>query len=89
MEWIVIFYLIFMSLLAFLVFGFDKKKAKRGRWRIPEKTLFTLAALGGSLGAWLGMRVFRHKTKHPAFRIGIPLLTLLNLVTAGILCFLL
>ena len=65
-------YLIFMNLLAFLLMGLDKSKARRNQWRIPEKTLFLSAILGGSIGAILGMQVFRHKTKHASFRIGMP-----------------
>lgn len=61
--------------------GRDKYLARRNRWRIPEKWFFTLAFLGGALGAFLGMRVFRHKTKHKTFVIGIPLLLVWNLVT--------
>ncbi len=89
MELIVIPWIIFISLITFAFFGIDKGRAKRGRWRIPEKMLFLLAALGGGLGGWIGMQAFRHKTKHLAFRIGIPLLTAVNLIMAGALCFLL
>ena len=60
--------------LAFLLCGIDKWKARRERWRIPEKTLFLSAILGGSVGFLLGMHLFRHKTKHKSFTIGMPLI---------------
>ena len=72
-------YLIFMNLLAFLLMGLDKEKARRNRWRIPEKTLFLSSILGGSIGAILGMQVFRHKTKHASFRIGMPCILIAQL----------
>ncbi len=56
----------------FLVYGIDKLKAKYGRWRIPESVLLGLAALGGSVGAWLGMQVWHHKTQHKKFKYGVP-----------------
>ena len=65
-----------VSLLAFLFFGWDKGMAKRGRRRIPEGTLWAAALLGGGIGGWLGMRLFRHKTKKGRFSTGIPLLAL-------------
>ena len=71
-----------INLVTFAVYGIDKGKAKRGAWRIPEKTLFLLPLLGGSLGALLGMRVFRHKTKHWYFVWGIPLILLAQLALA-------
>ena len=72
-------YLIFMNLLAFLLMGLDKAKARRDRGRIPERTLFLSAILGGSIGAILGMQVFRHKTKHASFRIGMPCILIAQL----------
>lgn len=65
-------YLFLMNGITFAVYGMDKAKAKKHAWRIPESTLFILAILGGSVGAWLGMQVFRHKTKHLKFVIGVP-----------------
>ena len=67
-------YLIAINLVTFFIYGIDKLKAKRGRWRIPESMLLTLAVVGGSIGALLGMLVFRHKTKHKKFIIGVPLI---------------
>lgn len=65
-----------INLVTFAVYGIDKAKAKRGTWRVPEKTLFLLPLLGGSLGALLGMWAFHHKTKHWYFVWGIPLILL-------------
>ena len=78
-------YLAVMNLVTFLVFGLDKWKAKRKAKneavrRVPEKTLFLLAALGGSIGALTGMRVFRHKTLHRSFRLGIPAILALPVI---------
>lgn len=67
-------YLVFINLLAFWLMAADKRRARRGAWRIPERVLFASALLGGSAGAWLGMRLFRHKTRHARFAVGIPLL---------------
>jgi len=83
-------WLVIINLVTFLVFGLDKWKAKwkvthEATRRVPEKTLFLLAALGGSVGALLGMRVWHHKTLHRSFRIGIPLILLLQiLIPAGL-----
>ena len=83
-------YLLLINLVTFLVFGLDKWKAKRKEKkdsvrRVPEKTLFLLSALGGSVGALLGMKVFHHKTLHKSFRFGIPaILALQILIPAGL-----
>lgn len=77
--YVIVLYALGINLLLFAAMGIDKWKAIHGRWRIPEKTLFTLAILGGSLGGVLGMQVFRHKTRHNSFRIGFPLLLLVQL----------
>ena len=71
-----------MNLLAFVLYGIDKLKAKKGAWRIPEATLLLVAFLGGSLGAFLGMEVFRHKTKHAKFKILVPLFLILHIALA-------
>ena len=73
-------YLLAVNLAAFLLMGMDKGKAKKNAWRIPEKTLFLPVLLGGGLGGVLGMRTFRHKTKHWYFRFGFPLLLILQIV---------
>ena len=72
-----------MSLAAFAAFGLDKYKAKMGKWRIPERTLFLLALLGGGIGAFFGMKVFHHKTRHKQFVIGIPAIMLLQAAFLG------
>ena len=65
-------YLIVINIIGFVLMGVDKQRAKRQEWRIPEKTLFTCALLGGSLGTIIGMNQFRHKTKHWYFKYGLP-----------------
>ena len=70
-------------MVTFTVYGIDKRKARRGAWRIPEKTLFLLPLLGGSVGALLGMKVFRHKTKHWYFVWGIPIILLAQTALAA------
>ena len=77
-----LWYLAAVNLVTFTVYGVDKAKARRGAWRVPEKTLFLLPLLGGSLGALLGMRVFHHKTKHWYFVWGIPLILLAQIALA-------
>ena len=74
--WLCGLYLLGINLLAFLAFGRDKSLARQGRFRIPEARLLLYAVLGGSAGAWLGMRRFHHKTKKWRFRIAIPALFL-------------
>ena len=76
-------YLLIVNAAAFLLMGLDKRRAKREAWRIPEKTLFLPVLLGGALGGVLGMRTFRHKTKHWYFRFGFPALLLLQLALGG------
>lgn len=76
---IVIGYLILINIVTFAVYGIDKIKAKKGAWRIPEKSLLLLAFIGGSLGAAAGMRFWRHKTLHPQFKWGVPLILLFHL----------
>ncbi|MBQ1270242.1 MAG: DUF1294 domain-containing protein [Clostridia bacterium] len=80
-------YLAAVNLIAFALCGIDKLKAKRDRWRIPEKTLFLSAIVGGSVGFMLGMKLFRHKTKHKSFTIGIPMIFILQVCLAIYLLF--
>ena len=75
-----IIYLLVINLLGIAVMGIDKQKARAHAWRIPEKTLFLVSLLGGSLGTWCGMYLFRHKTKHWYFVIGMPLILLFHIV---------
>lgn len=81
----IVCYLAVMNLAAFLSMGSDKKRAVKGRWRIPERTLFLLAFAGGSIGALAGMYWFRHKTKHRKFVVGMPAILILHLVIAYVL----
>lgn len=76
----VLYYLGFANLLAFVLMGMDKKRAKMNVRRIPERTLWGIAILGGSIGSFIGMRYFRHKTKHKSFTIGMPVLIVLHIV---------
>ena len=80
MELVIMIYLIGINLAGLLVMGVDKAKAIRRAWRIPEKILFGVALLGGSLGAWLGMYLFHHKTRHWYFVIGMPLILALQIM---------
>lgn len=75
----ILFYIGFANLLGFVLMGMDKKKARENKWRIPERTLWGVAILGGAIGSYMGMRVFRHKTKHTSFKVGMPLLILAHL----------
>ena len=75
-------YLAAINLATVAVYGADKRRARRGKWRVPEKTLFLLPLLGGSVGALLGMRMFHHKTKHWYFVWGIPAILLAQLALA-------
>jgi uncharacterized membrane protein YsdA (DUF1294 family) len=72
-----------MNLIGLTVMGIDKSKAKRHVWRIPEKILFLVSLLGGSIGTWAGMYIFRHKTKHWYFVVGMPAILLLQ-IAAGV-----
>jgi len=76
---ILLFYFLLLNITGFFLMGIDKRKARKNQWRIPEKTLFLIAILGGSLGSILGMHVFRHKTKHASFIIGMPCILLVHL----------
>lgn len=89
MEQVALYYLLAINVAAFAAYGIDKYKARHDKWRITEATLLWLAALGGALGALLGMRVWHHKTKHWKFRILVPLLLVLWLAAVGygIWCF--
>lgn len=76
----IIIYLIIINLIGFSAMYIDKQKAKKGKWRIPEKTLFIITALGGGIGTIVGMYTFRHKTQKIAFVIGFPLITILEII---------
>ena len=78
-------YLLIINALSFLLMLIDKQKAKKGLWRIPEKTLLAIALLGGSLGGIVGMKMFRHKTKHLKFSLGLPLFLTVQIIIGVIL----
>ncbi len=84
---LLLFYLVTINALGFLIMLADKEKAKKCLWRIPEATLLTVAALGGSIGCLAGMKVFHHKTRKPKFYIGIPVILALQLIL-GVIVFL-
>ncbi|WP_392486408.1 DUF1294 domain-containing protein [Haloimpatiens sp. FM7315] len=75
-----IFYFFILNLIGFLSMFMDKEKAKKGKWRIRESTLLLLSVMGGSIGSYLGMMFFRHKTKHNKFKYGIPIIILIQLI---------
>ena len=77
---IFITYLILVNAIAFALMLIDKQKARKGTWRIPEKTLIGIALAGGSLGGLLGMNLLRHKTKHLKFSVGLPVILALQIV---------
>ena len=78
----IICYLLAINIATFLFYGIDKYKAKKGKWRISEATLLTMAAIGGSIGAWAGMRLWHHKTMHKKFKYGIPVIIILQVALA-------
>lgn len=82
-DYIYYYYLLAVNILAFVLFGADKQKARRNAWRIPEKTLILSAVIGGSVGAILGMRFFHHKTRKAKFAIGVPVILLVQI---GAMC---
>ena len=84
----VIYYLVIINIVTFLVYGIDKWKARKTMWRIREASLLMLAVLGGSIGAWLGMKVWHHKTQHKKFRYGIPAIIIIQLVIIGFFLYL-
>ncbi len=73
------YYLLAINVVAFIMYGIDKYKAKKAKWRIPEATLLLLDVLGGSIGAWMGMKVWHHKTMHKKFKYGIPAILLIQI----------
>ena len=78
--WCCVVWLFLINILSFVAFGIDKRRAQKHRWRLPEAFLLLLSVLGGALGAWLGMKTFHHKTRHPKFYIGLPLIFWIELV---------
>jgi len=82
LKWLA-FWVLFWSILDYILMGVDKWKAKRERWRVPEKTFFLVAILGGSLGAILGMYAFHHKTRHWYFKWGLPAILIAQIALGG------
>ena len=78
LTYLIVAYFIVMNITGLLVMYLDKHKARKHKWRIPEKTLFIVSLLGGSIGTWSGMYIFRHKTKHWYFVVGMPLILILQ-----------
>lgn len=76
MSKVAIYYLAAINVIAFILYGLDKLWAKKGRWRVPERSLILIAAAGGSIGAIAAMKVWHHKTKHNKFRFGLPAILL-------------
>ena len=74
-----IYYLLVINAATFIIYGIDKDKAKKAKWRISEETLLTMAAVGGSIGAWLGMKAWHHKTQHRKFKYGVPIILLIQI----------
>ncbi|NGZ75390.1 DUF1294 domain-containing protein [Saccharibacillus alkalitolerans] len=81
-------WLIVLNAIAYAIMASDKRRARKGRHRVPERTLFIWAAAGGALGIWAAMRTKRHKTQHASFKFGVPALLLLNIAVYGALFYL-
>ena len=79
LKQLIVIYLVAVNVITFFLYGIDKWKARRSKWRIPEATILGLAVIGGSLGAWLGMRMWHHKTMHKKFQYGIPLILIVEI----------
>ena len=76
---IILGYFLAVNITTFFMYGIDKYKEKKGKWRISEATLLLMAAIGGSIGAWVGMRVWHHKTMHKKFMYGIPIIIIIQI----------
>ena len=84
---IVLIYLAVTNVVTFFMYGVDKWKAKKSKWRIRETALLGLAVLGGSIGAWLGMKVWHHKTQHKKFKYGVPAIIIVQLALIGFILY--
>ena len=80
---LILIYLAVINVATFFVYGIDKWKAKKSLWRIREASLLALVVLGGSVGAWLGMHVWHHKTQHKKFKYGVPVIIIIQLAIIG------
>ena len=85
--YIVLFYLAAINIVTFFLYGIDKWKAKRSKWRIEESTLLWWAALGGSIGALAGMKIWHHKTQHRKFTWGVPAILIAQLIITGVILY--
>lgn len=83
---VILIYLVLINIITFAAYGLDKRKAKRNQWRTPEATLIGLAIIGGSIGAALGMQVWRHKTHHKKFTLGVPACLIVHFFIALYFC---
>ena len=82
---IILGYLLAVNIASFLLYGIDKYKAKKGKWRVSEATLLMMAVIGGSIGAWAGMRLWHHKTMHKKFKYGIPIIIIMQIAVCDYL----
>ncbi len=80
LQIVILSYLLIINLIAFILYGVDKKRAIRNEFRIRERVLLWMARLGGGIGSWIGLKLFRHKTKHTKFRIIVPLWTIIWII---------
>lgn len=80
LDKVFLLYVVIINVIGFALMGIDKKRARKHQWRIPEKTLFLAAILLGSIGTWAGMYVFRHKTRHWYFVLGMPAILIIQVV---------
>ena len=80
MDNILLFCIVGLNIVTFIVYGIDKLKAKKGKWRIAESTLLLLAIVGGSVGAWCGIKLWHHKTKHKKFKYGVPFIVAMQII---------
>ena len=71
---LILLYIVLINIMTFFIYGIDKLKAKKSKWRVSENTLIGMAIIGGSIGAWLGMKIWHHKTLHKKFKYGVPLI---------------
>lgn len=83
---LILLYIVLINILTFFIYGIDKLKAKKSKWRVSENTLIGMAIIGGSIGAWLGMKIWHHKTLHKKFKYGVPLILVVQM---ALCCYLL
>ena len=87
MNSLITYYILGINVITFIIYGIDKLKAKKGKWRTPEACLLGLAVIGGSIGAYLGIKVWHHKTLHKKFKYGIPAIIILQIVCICLVLF--